>query len=54
MTIEDKMLEMQWYPNLFKTKKEEVEFWREMSEHYDQPLSDDVKEVFKYIDNKKV
>ena len=54
MTTQEKMLEMQWYPNLFETKKEEVEFWREMSEHYDQPLSDYVKDVFDYIDNQKV
>ncbi len=54
MTTEEKILQMQWYPDLFKSKKEEVEFWREMSEHYDQPLSEDVKEVFDYIDNQKV
>jgi hypothetical protein len=54
MTIEDKMFKMQWYPNLFETKKDEVEFWREMSDHYDIPLSDDVKEVFDYIDKQKV
>ena len=40
---------LEWYPHLWETRKEEVFFWEEIIEHYDLKVSMDLQQVFEYI-----
>jgi len=43
---------LQWYPDKFGSKEREVDFWIDISDHYDIPLPDKLKHAFDYIINK--
>tara|TARA_R110000824_G_scaffold395070_6_gene595398 strand:- start:5203 stop:5865 length:663 start_codon:yes stop_codon:yes gene_type:complete len=40
---------LKWYPNTFGSKEKEIDFWLDISDHYDIPLPDKIKNAFDYI-----
>ena len=43
---------LKWYSNTFGSKAKEIDFWLDISDHYDIPLPDKLKNAFDYIKNK--
>ena len=40
---------LQWYPDKFGSKANEVDFWIDISDHYDISLPKKLKKAFDYI-----